>query len=159
MPGPRRALRKGRAVAARRPHAMSATRSVPCQPVPPRRAPDTTALRLSAGSGVGVKVSKINRQQRIEAFSSPTPNGAGCQRSEIWLDNLMILWYMQDGYICPVSRMRRGWSLSVIEGRQKVTLIWCFAGITPEVIERVRTGEKIEGWLALSHAPGGLNAA
>ena len=26
-----------------------------------------------------------------------------------------------------------------------------FAGITPEVVENVRTGEKIEGWLAWSH--------
>ena len=34
-----------------------------------------------------------------------------------------------------------------------------FAGITPEVVENVRTGEKMEGWLALSHAPGCLNAA
>ena len=38
-------------------------------------------------------------------------------------------------------------------------LIRRFAGITPEVVENVRTGEKIEGWPALSHAPGGLNAA
>ena len=47
----------------------------------------------------------------------------------------------------------------MIEGRQKVTLIRRFAGITPEVVENVHTGEKMEGWPALSHAPGGLNAA
>ena len=34
-----------------------------------------------------------------------------------------------------------------------------FAGITPEVVENVRTGEKREGWPALSHAPGDPNAA
>ena len=36
-----------------------------------------------------------------------------------------------------------------------MTVVRRFAGITPEVIENVRTGEKAEGWLALSHAPGG----
>ena len=66
---------------------------------------------------------------------------------------------MQDRYICPVTSTRRDGSLSMIEGRQKVTLIRRFAGITPELVERVRTGEKVEGWLALSHAPGNLNAA
>ena len=45
----------------------------PCQPVPPRSAPDTTPLRLSAGSPVGLRVSRINRQQRSEAFSLPIP--------------------------------------------------------------------------------------
>jgi len=40
-----------------------------------------------------------------------------------------------------------------------VTLARRFAGITPELVENVHTGEKIEGWLALSHAGGGLNAA
>ena len=34
-----------------------------------------------------------------------------------------------------------------------------FAGITPEVVENVCTGERMEGWLALSNAPGDLNAA
>ena len=34
-----------------------------------------------------------------------------------------------------------------------------FAGITPELVENVRTGERIDEWLAASHAPGGLNAA
>ena len=38
-------------------------------------------------------------------------------------------------------------------------LIRRFAGITTEVIENVSTGEKTEGWLALSRAPGNLNAA
>ena len=47
----------------------------------------------------------------------------------------------------------------MIERRQKVTLARRFAGITPELIENVRTREKIEGWLALSHAAGRLNAA
>jgi len=47
----------------------------------------------------------------------------------------------------------------MIEGRQKVMLARRFAGITPEVVENVCTGEKTEGWLALSHAPGDLNAA
>ena len=47
----------------------------------------------------------------------------------------------------------------MIEGRQKVTVARRFAGITPEVAENVSTGGKIERWLALSHAPGGLNAA
>ena len=47
----------------------------------------------------------------------------------------------------------------MIEERQKVTLIRRFAGITPEVVESVHTGEKVEGWLALAHAPGNLNAA
>ena len=32
-----------------------------------------------------------------------------------------------------------------------MTLVRRFAGITPEVVENVRTGEKIEGWLAWSH--------
>ena len=40
-----------------------------------------------------------------------------------------------------------------------MTLIRRFAGITPELVENVRTGEKFEGWLALSHAAGDLNAA
>ena len=47
----------------------------------------------------------------------------------------------------------------MIEGRQKVTLIRRFAGITPEVVENVHTGERMEGWLPLSHAPSDLNAA
>ena len=38
----------------------------------------------------------------------------------------------------------------MIKEWQKVALIRRFAGITPEVIENVRTGEKVEGWLALS---------
>ena len=40
-----------------------------------------------------------------------------------------------------------------------MTVARCFAGITPEVVENVRTGEKMDGRPALSHAPGGLNAA
>ena len=59
----------------------------------------------------------------------------------------------------PATGTRRGWSPPVIEGRQKVTVARRFAGITPEVVENVRTGEIIERWLALSRAPGGLNAA
>ena len=47
----------------------------------------------------------------------------------------------------------------MIEGRQNVTVVRRFAGITPELIENVRTGEKREGWPALSHAPDDLNAA
>ena len=47
----------------------------------------------------------------------------------------------------------------MIEERQKVTLIRRFAGITPEVVENVRRGEKMDGWPALLYAPGGLNAA
>ena len=47
----------------------------------------------------------------------------------------------------------------MIKEWQKVALIRRFAGITPEVIENVRTGEKTKAWTALSHAPGGLNAA
>ena len=47
----------------------------------------------------------------------------------------------------------------MIEGRQKVTLVRCFAGITPELVENVRRVEKTEGWLALSHAPADLDAA
>ena len=39
----------------------------------------------------------------------------------------------------------------MIEGRQKVRIARRFAGITPEVIENVRRGEKIEGWPALPH--------
>ena len=66
---------------------------------------------------------------------------------------------MHDGYICPVTPMRRDGSPPVIEGRRKVTVASRFAGITPEVVENVRAGEKMEGWPALSHAPSGLNAA
>ena len=39
-----------------------------------------------------------------------------------------------------------------------MTIARRFAGITPEVVENVRRGEKVEEWLALSHAPGDLNA-
>jgi len=83
--GPRRAPRKGSAVAAL-PHAKSAMRNLLCQPVPPRRSPDTTSLRLSAGYQVAVKVSKVNRQQRSETFllSIPRP-------SQISLDKLIAL--------------------------------------------------------------------
>jgi len=47
----------------------------------------------------------------------------------------------------------------MIEGRQKVRIARRFAGITREVIENVRAGEKMEGWLALSHGRDDLNAA
>ena len=40
-----------------------------------------------------------------------------------------------------------------------MTLIGRFAGMTPEVVENVRRGEKMERWLAVSHAAGRLNAA
>ena len=66
---------------------------------------------------------------------------------------------MHDGSICPVTPARRDGSSSMIEGRQKVTLIRRFAGITPELVENVRTGEKMEGYDALTHVPGGQNAA
>ena len=66
---------------------------------------------------------------------------------------------MYYGYICPPVKTRGDGSPSMIEERQQVTLIRHFAGITPELVENVRTGEEIEGWLALSHAPGDLNAA
>ena len=66
---------------------------------------------------------------------------------------------MLDGYICPVIPTRRDGSPSLIEGRQKVTAARRFAGITPELVESVRRGDKVEGWLALSHPPGSLNAA
>ena len=79
------APRKGRAVATRS-DAKNATRNLLCRPVPPRRSPDTTSLRLSAGSQVGVKVSKIYRQQRSEAFSLPIP-----RPSQISLDKLITL--------------------------------------------------------------------
>ena len=62
------------------------------------------------------------------------------------------------GRMLPATRTGRGRSLSIIEGRQKVTAARGFAGITPEVDENVRAGEKMEGWHALSHAPGDLNA-
>ena len=56
------------------------------------------------------------------------------------------------GLTLPVVWTRTDGLPSGIEGRQKVTLIRRFAGITPEVVENVRTGEKMEGWLDLSHA-------
>ena len=40
-----------------------------------------------------------------------------------------------------------------------MTVVRRFAGITPEVVENVRTVEKIEGWFALSHGRDDLNAA
>ena len=64
---------------------------------------------------------------------------------------------MYDRYICPVTQTRCDGSPPVIEGRQKVTVARRFAGITPEVVENVRTGEKMEGWLALSRAAGLLS--
>ena len=51
----------------------------------------------------------------------------------------------------PGGPARRGRPLSIIEGRQKVTAARRFAGITPEVVENVRRGERIDGWLAVSH--------
>ena len=62
-------------------------------------------------------------------------------------------------FVACFRRPKRGRSLSIIEGRQKVTIARRFAGITPELVENVRTGEKIESWNALSHAGDGLNAA
>ena len=38
----------------------------------------------------------------------------------------------------------------MIEEGQKVMAARRFAGITPELVENVRTGEKMEGWLAWS---------
>ena len=45
------------------------------------------------------------------------------------------------------------------EEGEKVTATNRFAGITPEVVENVSTGEKVEGWLALTHPPGRLKPA
>ena len=55
------------------------------------------------------------------------------------------------GLRLPAARTRRGWPASIIEGRQMVTLLMRFAGITPELVENVRRGAKIEGRLAWSH--------
>jgi len=52
------------------------------------------------------------------------------------------------GLTLPAARTRRGRSPSIIEGRQKVTVARRFAGTTREVVGNVRTGEKVEGWLA-----------
>ena len=68
------------------PHAKSAMRNLLCQPVPPRCAPDTTPLRLSARSAATVRVSKLSRGQRSEASSLPIP-----RRGQISLDKLITL--------------------------------------------------------------------